>query len=418
VDINHSQPGSLTTDRVRAPPRPRRGPARGGALALLEDTFRAEWGQVLASLIGFLGDFDLAEEAVQDAFAIAAERWARDGVPTNPGGWLVATARNRAIDRIRRSRVLERKTRQLDVPQVTMDEFGESQITDERLELIFTCCHPSLPRQDRVALTLRALGGLTTGEIARAFLVTEEAMKRRLTRAKAKIKRERIAFAVPDPHELPYRLAGVLAVIYLIFNEGYGGRGELSAEALRLGVMLAALMPDEPEVHGLLALMHLNDARRRARFADRDLVLLADQDRSLWDQRKIAAGREALERAIALRGRGPYVLQAAIASLHAEPTIDWHEVVLLYDRLLELTGSAVVELNRAIAIAHARSNEEALEIVDDLQLAGYQYFHSTRGELLHRLGRNDQAKQEFLRALELAASDPERRFLQRRIAEL
>ena len=274
-------------------------------LAILEQVFRDEWGRVLAGLIGFLGDFDLAEEAAQEAFAIAAERWPRDGTPDNPRAWLVTTARNRAIDRIRRDRTLAAKTRLLDVPEAMEDDVDETTIPDERLELVFTCCHPALALDAQVALTLRTLGGLTTEEIARAFLVPEATMAKRLVRAKRKIKAAGIPFRVPPAHLLPDRLAAVLAVVYLIFNEGYGGRGDLAAEAIRLGRALAELMPDEPEVHGLLALMLINDARREARFADGAVVLLRDQDRSLWDADQIAAGRAALDRALALGGRGP-----------------------------------------------------------------------------------------------------------------
>ena len=376
---------------------------------------------MLASLVGFLGDFDLAEEAAQEAFAVAAERWPRDGVPANPGAWLTVTARNRAIDRIRRERTLAEKARQLEVPEVTMDEFDDTVIEDERLELIFTCCHPALDLEAQVALTLRALGGLTTEEIARAFLVSEEAMKRRLSRAKAKIRATGIPFAVPAEHLLPDRMDAVLAVVYLIYNEGYSNpptRIDLAGEAIRLGRVLAALMPDEPEVHGLLALMQIHHARREARFSGDELVLLEDQDRSLWDAEEIAAGRTALERALALRGRGPYVLQAAIASLQADERIDWHEVAALYGRLAQITHSPVVELNRAVAVAQAGSTEQALEIVDGLDLDDYQYLHSTRGELLRRLGRTAEARAAYERALELASSEPERRFLERRIAEL
>ena len=260
-------------------------------VAILEDVFRDQWGRVLAALIGFLGDFDLAEEAAQDAFAIAAERWPREGVPANPGGWLMATARNRAIDRIRRDRTLAAKTRLLEVPEAAEDEMGETTFPDERLELIFTCCHPALATDAQVALTLRTLGGLSTPEIARAFLVPEPTMAQRLVRAKRKIKAAGIPFRVPPDHLLPDRLAAVLAVVYLIFNEGYGGRGDLAAEALRLGRALAELMPDEPEVHGLLAMMLLHDSRRDARFRGEDMVLLADQDRALWNRAQIAAGR-------------------------------------------------------------------------------------------------------------------------------
>ena len=289
----------------------------------MEQAFREEWGRVLAGLIGFLGDFDLAEEAAQEAFAIAAERWPRDGMPTNPRAWLATTARNRAIDRIRRERTLAAKTRLLDVPEAVEDDVEETTIPDERLELLFTCCHPALALDAQVALTLRALGGLETEEIARAFLVPVATMAKRLTRAKSKIKVAGIPFRVPPAHLLPDRLAAVLAVVYLIFNEGYGGRGELATEAIRLGRALAELMPDEPEAHGLLALMLVNDARRDARFAEGTVVLLSEQDRSLWDSGRIAEGRARLDRALALGGRGPYVLQAAIAVLHVDDPPDW-----------------------------------------------------------------------------------------------
>ncbi|HVV57831.1 MAG TPA: sigma-70 family RNA polymerase sigma factor [Gaiellaceae bacterium] len=386
---------------------------------MIEQVFRDEWGRVLASLIGFLGDFDLAEEAAQEAFAAAAARWPRDGLPRNPAGWLVATGRNRAIDRIRRDRTLAAKTQLLDLPMATEDERDESDFPDERLELVFTCCHPALATEAQVALTLRTLGGLTTEEIARAFLVSPETMKRRLTRAKDKIRAAGIPFAVPAPHLLPDRLAAVLAVVYLVFNEGYGeGRVDLAAEAIRLGRLLAELMPDEPEVHGLLALMLLHDARRDARFAGGDLVLLADQDRSLWDDAQIAEGRQVLERAIALRGGGAYVVQAAIASLHVDEEPDWEEICLLYARLVRLTHSQVVELNRAVAVAEARGAEEALALVESLDLDGYRYFHSTRAELLRRLGLDDEARAAYERALELTADGPERRFLERKLGAL
>jgi RNA polymerase sigma-70 factor, ECF subfamily len=294
----------------------------------------------------------------------------------------------------------------------------ETTFPDERLALIFTCCHPALGLEAQVALTLRALGGLRTEEIARAFLVPEETMKRRLSRAKRKITDAGIPFRVPDDGLLPERLGAVLAVVYLIFNEGYGGRVDLASEALRLGAALGELMPDEPEVHGLQALMLLNDARRAARFEGGELVLLADQDRSRWDTGQIARGREALGRAVALRGRGAYVIQAAIALLHMEEPLDWSQIAALYGELVVLTGSAVVELNRAIAVAEAEGTGAGLSLVDRLDLDGYQYFHSTRAELLRRLGRADEARIEYERALELAHTEPERRFLQRRVAEV
>jgi RNA polymerase sigma-70 factor (ECF subfamily) len=389
-----------------------------GGVAILEQAFRDQWGRVLAALIGFLGDFDLAEEAAQEAFAIAAERWPRDGQPANPAAWLITTARNRAIDRIRRDRTLAEKTRLLEVPEAVEDSMDATTFPDERLELVFTCCHPALAVDAQVALTLRTLGGLSTPEIARAFLVPEATMAQRLVRAKRKIKAAGIPFRVPPDHLLPDRLAAVLAVVYLIFNEGYSGRGDLAAEALRLGRSLAELMPDEPEVHGLVAMMLIHHARRAARFRDGELVLLADQDRSLWDEREIDAGRAALDRALALRGRGPYVIQAAIASLHADAEPDWPQIAALYGELARVTGSPVVELNRAVAVAEADGPAAGLAIADSLELDGYHYLHAARGELLSRLGREDEARAAFSRALELAHDDVERRHLERRLAAL
>jgi RNA polymerase sigma-70 factor (ECF subfamily) len=294
----------------------------------------------------------------------------------------------------------------------------DSTIADERLELIFTCCHPALALEAQVALTLRTLGGLTTEEIAHAFLVPEETMKKRLARAKHKIKAAGIPFRVPPPHLLPDRLAAVLAVVYLIFNEGYGGRGDLAAEAIRLGRALAELMPDEPEVQALLALMLVNDARRDARFADGAIVLLRDQDRSLWDVAQIEEGRTALDRALALGGRGSYAIQAAIAVLHSEDPQDWRELAALYGELTRVTGSPIVELNHAAAVAEAGDVERALDLVDALDLDGYHYLHSTRAELLRRLDRPEEARRAYGRALELVRTDPERRFLEQRAAEL
>jgi RNA polymerase sigma-70 factor, ECF subfamily len=389
---------------------------------VLEQVFREDWGRVLASLVGFLGDIELAEDAVQEAFAVAAERWPRDGAPPNPTGWLITTARNRAVDRIRRERTLAAKTMQLerelrDQPEETMGETAT--FPDERLELIFTCCHSALALDAQVGLTLRTLGGLSTEEIAGAFLVPFETMSKRLTRAKHKIRDAGIPFAVPPDHLLPERLDGVLAVVYLIFNEGWGpGRVDLSAEAIRLGRSLVELMPDEADAHALLALMLINHARSAARFRGGELVLLDDQDRSLWDQHQIDEGREMLQRALTLHGRGPYVTQAAIADLHLQEPRASEEIALLYERLEQITNSPVVTMNRAIAIAEIQGPEAGLALLDRLELDEYRYYHSTRADLLRRLGRDDEARSAYTRALELTQPGPERRFLEKRLAGL
>ena len=389
---------------------------------MLEQVFRDEWGRVVASLVGFLGDIELAEDAAQEAFAIAAERWPRDGTPANPTGWLITTARNRAIDRIRRERALAAKTEQLERElREGSEEAMEEAATfpDERLELIFTCCHPALALDAQVGLTLRTLGGLSTDEIARAFLVPFETMSKRLTRAKHKIRDAGIPFAVPPDHLLPERLDAVLAVVYLIFNEGWGGGGvDLSSEAIRLGRSIIALMPDEAEAHALVALMLINHARTAARFQDGELVLLDDQDRSLWDEHRIEEGRRLLDHALTLHGGGPYVIQAAIADLHLRDPRDWEEIAVLYQKLEHLTGSPVVTMNRAIAVAELEGPEAGLALLDRLALDDYRYYHSTRADLLGRLGRDDDARAAYARALELTQPGPEHRFLESRLAGL
>ena len=381
---------------------------------------------MLALLVGYLGDFELAEESAAEAFAVAARRWPAEGVPDHPAAWLVTTARNRAIDRLRRDRVLAAKLRLIEASMIAsveaeVNEVGEGEIPDERLELIFTCCHPALAVEAQVALTLRAVAGLGTEDIAHAFLVSAETMKRRLTRAKVKIRDAGIPFSVPSAGQLPERLAVVLAVVYLIFNQGYsapGQAGQLATEAIRLGRVLTSLLPGQQETRGLLALMLLHDARRLARLSGpdgQDLVLLADQDRSLWDWRQIEEAREIL--GLAAAGRGPYVIQAAIASLQAASPVDWPRVAVLYEELAGLTGSPVVRLNGAVAVAEAEGPAAALAIVDGLDLAGYPYWHSTRAELLRLLGQPDAARAAYRAALDLAGTEPERRFLRKRIAE-
>jgi RNA polymerase sigma-70 factor (ECF subfamily) len=398
--------------------------------------FRDEWSRVVATLIRATGDWELAEECAQDAFALAVERWARDGVPGRPGAWLTTVARNRATDRLRRSAVGGSKVEEA----ARMWEPGEersdpdySGIDDDRLRLMFTCCHPALSIEAQVALTLRTLAGLTTHEIARAFLVPEATMAQRLVRAKRKIRNAGIPYRVPPAHVLVDRTEGVLAVVYLLFNEGYSAtagddlvRVGLTAEAIRLGRLLAQLMPDEPEALGVLALMILHESRRPARVdGEGDLVLLEQQDRSLWDPGLVEEGTRVLDAAVRLRKPGPYQIQAAIAACHAtaaDPALtDWVEIAALYAELSRMVPSPVVELNRAVAVAMAEGLEVGLRQVDALgesgQLSGYHLLHATRADLLRRLDRPAEAAFEYRAALDLAGTEVERRYLARRLDE-
>ncbi|MFF4040044.1 RNA polymerase sigma factor [Streptomyces sp. NPDC001816] len=389
----------------------------------IEAVFRAECGRAVAVLVRFLGDIDLAEEAVQDAFATAVRKWPETGVPPSPAGWIITTARNRAVDRLRRES--SRDARHAEAVRLYAPDAPpeEGPVRDDRLRLIFTCCHPALALQSRVALTLRLLGGLSTAQIARAFLVPEPTLAQRLVRAKAKIRDAGIPYRVPRDADLPDRLGGVLAVVYLIFNEGYTGDPALCAEAVRLGRLLAELMPDEPEVTGLLALMLLIEARRPARQdADGALVPLPEQDRARWDRGLIAEGQDLVRRCLRRDRPGPYQIQAAINAVHSDAPIaaatDWGQILRLYDQLTAVAPSPVVALNRAVAVAEVEGPAEALALVDSLDLTGYHVLHAVRADLLRRLDRPAEAAAEYAKAVELAASEAERAHLERRRRDL
>jgi RNA polymerase sigma-70 factor, ECF subfamily len=400
--------------------------------AAVAEAFHAEWGRVVATLVRLTGDWDLAEECAQDAFATALERWPRDGIPRRPGAWLTTVARNRVVDRTRRQRLGDSKTQEVAVMTAGADDEATTEdVPDDRLRLMFTCCHPALSFEAQVALTLRTLAGMTTPEIAHAFLVPEATMAQRLVRAKRKIRNAGIPFAVPPPHQLVERTAAVLAVLYLLFNEGYSAssgtdlvRRSLTAEAIRLGRVLCTLMPDEPEALGLVALMLFHDGRSAARVdRDGDIVVLTEQDRSLWDTAAIAEGRAHLQTAGRLGRSGPFQVQAAIAACHVRddgPT-NWAEIADLYDHLFVMTPSAVIALNRAVAVSMSQGPEAGLALLDDIapggELRAYHPLPAARADMLRRLGRRAEAAEAYRRAFDLAGTDAERRYLQRRLLE-
>jgi RNA polymerase sigma-70 factor, ECF subfamily len=398
--------------------------------AAVAEAFDAEWGRVVATLVRLTGDWDVAEECAQDAFATALERWPRDGVPRRPGAWLTTVARHRAVDRARRDQLGAAKTREVAMVAAGEEDLAQEEVPDDRLRLMFTCCHPALSFEAQVALTLRTLAGMTTTEIARAFLVAEATMAQRLVRAKRKIRHAGIPFVVPPAHQLVERTAAVLAVLYLLFNEGYSAssgadlvRRSLTTEAIRLGRVLCTLMPDEPEALGLLALMLFHDARSAARVdGDGDLVVLAEQDRSLFDGAAIAEGHERLGAALRLGRPGPFQVQAAIAACHVGDVgeTDWAEVAALYDRLLDMAPSAVIELNRAVAVSMSEGPEAGLALIERIAPDGLPEYHllpAARGDMLRRLGRRSEAAEAYRRAYDLAGTEAERRYLERRLHE-